>query len=96
MHSPIVLTLACVEQKQTFEDNPPCWKNFIEFIRDQQDLLQWNNMDKGDLIRYFLSFEYDADIIQYRYDNHSRIEPHPTYIKFYNPNRYLLFMLRFS
>jgi hypothetical protein len=96
MFDPIILTLASIEKKQTFEDNPTCWKNFIGFIKDQESLFRFDNMDKGELIRYFLSFEYDADIIQYRYDNYSKIEPHPTYIKFYNPNGYLLFMLRFS
>jgi hypothetical protein len=87
-----------------FAGQPTCWKNYIEFIKKfQYDILydidlnlKFVNYTTGDLITYFLKFEFNAIILP---GSDTPIEPpqhYYSYVKFGTLDDYTLFMLKFG
>jgi hypothetical protein len=97
------VTLADGYHNISYKDNPTCWKNFIQYLHDNNYLPITHSFDIGGIIYNVLLEEFnaradlrnDALHASSRYDN----QP-PRYkqncVTFYNQDDYTTFVLRFS
>lgn len=96
-------TLADGYHNISYQDNPTCWKNFIQYLHNENYIPITRSFDIGGIIYNTLREEFnacadlrnDALHVSYRYDNQpSRFKPNC--VTFNNEDDYMMFVLRFS